>query len=265
MSEKLIFSILENFPSDYNEFQKSNTGRFKKYFEKAGIKNAKPITMKINPKKPQNNPKKAIQGKTILKYGENNYYIGDFKNNLKHGEGYHLTNGLVFIGRFEEDKKVEGFVMNSKTRKVVYEGEWKFNTYHGKGRLSRRNGQFYKGDFFKGKFQGKGTISWPNGDLYEGDFKNGRREGFGKFTFKNGDVYQGEFFGNVFHGNGTYFWVGGDEFKGRFENGKITGEGHMMYSIGILGSGVWDNDMKGVSFSLSKLSPSPSMIEFPRN
>lgn len=264
MSQTLIFSIFDNFSSDYKEFKKSNTGRIKQYFDQAGVSKAKSFKMKTKGQRAiGKKTKNMLHGKAVVEYGDKNYYIGDYKNNHKNGQGYHrFINGLVYVGRYEDDKKVDGIVIDPKTSKVVYEGDWNYDTYHGEGKLSRRNGQYYKGTFDNGKFHGKGMIYWPNGDIYEGDFKKGAREGYGKFIYGNGDRYEGEFRNNVYEGNGVYNWNEGDQFKGIFKNGKMTGEGEMKYSIGILGSGVWDN-MKGIDYSLTNLPP--SMQDLPRN
>ena len=62
----------------------------------------------------------------------------------------------------------------------------------------------------------------------------------GEFRFSNGDVYVGEFAKNKFNGFGKYKWQNGDLYDGEFHNGIITGKGDMIYAIGVVGSGVWN-------------------------
>ena len=267
MSDKLVLEIFKNFEKDFKEYHNAKSGRIRKYFDQVGVpvKNAKPFKMKLHNHKAIGEKKNSrLHGKVIIEFGKKNYYIGDYKNNQKNGHGYHhFNNGLVYIGKYENDKKIGGIVIDPESGKRVYEGDWGFDGYHGNGKLTRRSGVYYQGPFNKGLFEGQGEMHWPNGDRYVGNFANGFRCGYGKFFYDKGDTYIGEFKNNVFHGNGTYTWAEGDEYKGHFENGRMTGEGKMQYSIGILGSGVWDNKGNNIKYELTNLPP--SMQNIPRN
>lgn len=261
MSETLVFKIFQNFENDYQEYLKRKTGRIKEYFDSVGVKTPKVMNFK-------NKSHEAIgeiiggkiNGKVVIKFEDKNYYIGDYKNEVKNGYGFHFfKNGLIYLGMYDKDMKVDGIVKDPETMKIVYEGDWGFDTYHGKGKLTRRNGTYYQGDFEKGMMQGRGFMVWPNGDKYEGDFQKSTRTGQGRFTFKRGDIYQGQFRDNFFHGKGHYTWESGDEYDGNFENGHMCG-GDMKYSIGVLGSGVWDNQKSDVKYSLTNMPPSLQSI-----
>ena len=61
---------------------------------------------------------------------------------------YH--NGLVFKGKFSNDIKVNGIVFNSQNFNIVYEGDWKNDTYNGHGVLISQNDNKYQGEFVNG-------------------------------------------------------------------------------------------------------------------
>ena len=64
---------------------------------------------------------------------------------------------------------------------TMYDGAWKDDKYHGKGKESF--------NFNKG--------------FYDGDFEDGQKTGFGKFE-KDGIKYTGQFSEGFFHGKGIY-------------------------------------------------------------
>ena len=76
----------------------------------------------------------------MLKFEKNNYFIGNYEDNKKNGFGYHyFVNGLVYKGQYKNDQKVDGIVIDPLSKQIVYEGDWDYDTYHGKGKLTRRN------------------------------------------------------------------------------------------------------------------------------
>ena len=79
--------------------------------------------------------------------------------------------------------KMEQFMKVFLFMKVfIFKGFWKDNNYHGKGKLTR-----------------------PNGDTYEGDWKEDKREGFGiQFYKKSGHKYEGMWKNGNIHGHGTF-------------------------------------------------------------
>ena len=55
-----------------------------------------------------------------------------------------------------------------------YEGNWKDDKQHGKGKETWNNGdETYEGDFIEGKKNGKGKFTWIDKSYYEGDFVDG--------------------------------------------------------------------------------------------
>ena len=245
MSENLILDIFENFNSEFENFKQNNrNNKVEEYFKQIGCPNPKYFQIKGTKHEVIGFTKnKMVDGKCIIRYRPDDYFIGDYKNNKKHGYGYHrFVNGIVYKGQYDNDLKVGGIVFEPKLKKIIYEGEWAADLYNGKGKLTRLTNEQYIGDFRNGKFHGRGVLSWPNGAKYEGDFVEGVRQGEGRFVFNYGDEFIGQFANNKFNGHGRYIWKNGDMYEGEFVDGVMTGNGLMSYrELGILGSGVWDN------------------------
>ena len=87
------------------------------------------------------NDKREGNGKFIWKTGQ--YYIGQWKNNRKHGKGADYN----------------------KKGNLVYEGDYVNGKLDGNGRLMLKNGQYYIGQFKNGKRNGKGIIYYKNGNI----------------------------------------------------------------------------------------------------
>lgn len=62
------------------------------------------------------------------------------------------------------------------------------NVFHGEGKLSLGNGDYYEGQFENGKFSGEGYYKWISQPRlnYKGEFKNGKLHGTGTLTNMNG-------------------------------------------------------------------------------
>lgn len=84
--------------------------------------------------------------------------------------------------------------------KGVYEGSWKNDMKHGRGKMIYRAHKLYKeycGDWSENKFDGKGKLTFKAGKVYEGEFKDGKMDGEGTIRYrKSGDVYKGRFRNN---------------------------------------------------------------------
>ena len=79
------------------------------------------------------------------------YYIGEFKDKLKHGKG---------LAYFKNGQKYRGEFINGK--------------FEGNGKFIDGYGNYYIGEFKKGSRHGKGILYDKNGNiLYEGDFSDG--------------------------------------------------------------------------------------------
>jgi serine/threonine protein kinase len=96
-------------------------------------------------------------------------YIGEFKDNKKHGQGA--------INFAKGDK---------------YIGEFKYGKRHGLGTYTHANGAQYIGEYRYGKKYGFGFYTFSDGTEYVGEWKDDERIGQGTFAFADGKKYVGE-------------------------------------------------------------------------
>jgi hypothetical protein len=87
-----------------------------------------------------------------------------------------------------EDGKASGFGIGIVDEKGIYEGYWKENQRHGKGKYKWANGDTYEGEFSFDKKDGFGKYIFASGERYEGEWKNDLREGKGIIHTKEGKV-----------------------------------------------------------------------------
>ena len=127
-------------------------------------------------------------------------YVGQFKDDKKHGEGtFTLADGNKYIGQFRDGKR------------------------HGKGTAILAGGDKYVGQFKDDKKHGEGIYTTVNGDKYVGQFKDDKTHGEGTFTLASGYKYVGQFKEGKRHGKGVVFTVSGDKHVGQFIDDKYVG------------------------------------------
>ena len=88
--------------------------------------------------------------------GEGKLYIGEWRNNKRHGTGSYFFN----IPEWKENEHTEFWL--------------------------KENFENYTGDFVEDHFQGKGTYRWPDGQRYEGSFFASDKHGEGVFYYTTG-------------------------------------------------------------------------------
>ncbi len=110
-------------------------------------------------------------------------YEGSWENDVPQGEGTfydengHIcvksifTNEDIFSGygfRFQYKgphvsgkKHGYGTLINVVTKKIIYQGNWRYGQYHGRGTLYQDGDRIYKGEFCQGKFHGNGIMFYP--------------------------------------------------------------------------------------------------------
>ena len=116
-----------------------------------------------------------IDGFVVIKYNNKKTYVGEFKKNQKNGQGVSGFGMTYYIGKYQDDWKVDGIVYAMSNDQVVYTGGWGKDNYHGFGKLTRLNGQKYEGQFDYGQLHGQGKMTFLNNDVYEGEFQKSVR------------------------------------------------------------------------------------------
>ena len=168
--------------------------------------------------------------------GQNYYYIGQWLNNDKHGNGvkYDLKKKIIYEGGFDKNKyHGKGILYDKKVGK--YDGDWENDVKKGKGKQYDKKGiLIYDGEFKNDKYWGQGIKFYEDGEIeYEGEWENGMKNGDGKKYyegFKDKIEYMGEFNNDKFHGFGTYYDERGYVlYNGEYKNSKKNGKGIQYY------------------------------------
>ena len=73
-----------------------------------------------------------------------------------------------------------------------YEGEWKCNYRHGKGRMVWADGSKFEGEWHMDK-RVKGEMQMKDETIYKGEFKDDMFHGKGEILFKDRKVFYGKF------------------------------------------------------------------------
>ena len=183
-----------------------------------------------------------------LTFASGNKYVGEFKNNKRHGQGtYIYAGGAIESGIWENGKLLDVDVSKLPDCKSSstyrhncfgtythadgdkYVGEFKDNKGHGQGAYNYVNGDKFVGEYKDGKRHGQGAYTFASGNKFVGEWKNGKRHGQGAYTFASGDKYVGEWKNGKRHGQGTYTYASGSKYVGEFKNNKRHGQGTYTY------------------------------------
>ena len=208
----------------------------------------------------------------IISFSNGDKYLGEWKNNLRHGQGtYTWSNGGKYVGEYKNDKqhgwgtytygkgewegdkyigefkdgKFHGQGTFTSVLGETYVGKYKDGKRHGHGTAKFGKGEWeggqYVGEYKEGKFHGQGTYTYADGDKYVGEWKDHGRHGQGTTTYADGDKYVGEFKDNKRHGQGTLTWADGDKYVGKYKDGKKHGQGTYTFPDG-QHVGEWKDD-----------------------
>lgn len=67
--------------------------------------------------------KPSLKGFSVVKYPNKLFYIGEMIDGYKNGEGYfYMGDNIIFKGIYKLDQKFSGFLMQTNTKKKIYEG-----------------------------------------------------------------------------------------------------------------------------------------------
>ena len=157
-------------------------------------------------------------------------YHGEFRHNKRNGHGeVKRGDDVLFEGGWVDGKKEgPGKEISGCT---IYSGDFKQGERHGKGLLSRRDGQLiYNGDWLNGKKNGEGCEILKGGIKYVGNFRDDRYEGHGKQWQEDVLVFEGEFVNGLRDGPGTVYNQDGSIItKGVFRKSRLNGECTIYY------------------------------------
>ncbi|XP_062444682.1 radial spoke head 10 homolog B-like isoform X1 [Rhea pennata] len=162
-------------------------------------------------------------------------YTGYWCNGKRHGKGtiyYNRGRTSWYSGDWVNNNK-EGWGVRRYKSGNIYEGQWKKNVRHGKGRMRWLTAnQEYAGQWEYGIQHGFGTHIWflqrmplsqyPLRNKYIGDFVNGNRHGHGRFIYASGAMYDGEWVCNKKHGRGKFVFKNGHVYEGEFVDDHIA-------------------------------------------
>jgi len=171
-----------------------------------------------------------VPGSSILTFKDGKY-DGEIKNGKRQGKGLlKFNDGNIYDGEWKDDLKDGQGILYNAEKSIIYKGTWQKDAYFtGKGTLENSTGQIYTGDFKEGKYYGKGILLYSKKDLngylkFEGEFKNGKFDGQGILEKSDGKKYEGEWRYGKMHGNGILFNSDGTvNCQGKFEDDYFMG------------------------------------------
>lgn len=151
-------------------------------------------------------------------------------------------------------------VINDSIVIGTYKGEFRYHKFHGKGKFTFNNGNFYEGQFKSGLYNGSGVLVYPDGSVKAGIWEDhvlverdekikaslkcldgNCKDGNGKSIDYKGREYEGQFKDGKYHGFGKMVYSGGDYYKGNWEEGLPHGKGSRYLRNGHTISGPWEN------------------------
>lgn len=143
-------------------------------------------------------------GECQFTYDNDDVYIGNWKDGLKHGFGVAIyACGNQYAGTWMNDLK-NGLGTFTFADGSCYVGSWKDDKKHGLGNAFFESKNEYDGEWEEDAMHGKGTFFYSNGDIYTGDWNKNTIQGFGVWTSAmRTDQYEGEWHKGVRHGKGV--------------------------------------------------------------
>lgn len=150
---------------------------------------------------------------------------GTFVNGLIEGEGEEKwANGNSFKGNYTQGAK-NGFGVliwenENKAKEEKYEGEFKDNVFHGKGKYQWGNKKQYVGDWLNGMMDGEGVFTWKDGRVFKGKYKLDKRNGFGIMEWSDGRTWRGNWKDEKQDGVGYLKNENGEEQAGLWDDGQ---------------------------------------------
>ncbi|XP_057681848.1 radial spoke head 10 homolog B isoform X1 [Corythoichthys intestinalis] len=115
-------------------------------------------------------------------YPSGNIYFGEWKQNLRYGEGTMrwLSLGQLYVGNWHDGVQ-QGHGTHVWLMKRTEPG------------AEFRPSNQYTGNFFQGYRHGPGIFYYAGGAIYEGGWQDNKKHGKGKVTLKDGYEFEGQF------------------------------------------------------------------------
>ena len=160
------------------------------------------------------------------------FYYGNYINNVPKGYGYCIYNNN---NNNNNHQNIFNFNNNNKNNNnnTIIEGEFKKNFIQGIGIENNSNKNIYKGSYNKGKYEGIGTYIWENGSIYQGEWKENTMSGYGIIKYNNNNnenyFYEGEIQNGYMDGLG-YFNFNGNKYVGYYKKDLKEGFGVFVWS-----------------------------------
>lgn len=160
-------------------------------------------------KKKQKSEDGTVKGE---KWMTSQQYIGDWKENKKHGYGIKIyDNKDKYEGYWDNDlrngKGTYWVCIGKNKYRKLYTGDWKNNKKEGNGIYFYKDGSCYDGCWKNSKRHGKGLMIYANEDIYEGNWAEDLKDGYGILEKKCGDKYYGYWNLGMKEGQGYYFYM----------------------------------------------------------
>ena len=118
---------------------------------------------------------------SLLNCPNGKVYVGEYKNNKKHGTGsvYDKNGKLIYYGKFFNDKPTGKYPMQETWAQYTFET------------INYIEGDKYVGELKNGKPHGKGMVIWAEGFgiVWYGEWADGKRDGYGIYIYGNGSEF----------------------------------------------------------------------------
>lgn len=154
--------------------------------------------------------------------GDNNYYVGYWKDGKYDGYGYYVKDNKVVTIAIYEDGKVKTPIGKSYLDGASTQQGCTGDCKNGYGSIKYTSNDSYFGYWKNGTYSPMGAYYYSNGDSYYGNFdSNGKRSGFGFYFWKDGGHYNGDWLNGTKHGYGIYTSSTGNIQEGNWVNGEL--------------------------------------------
>ena len=146
---------------------------------------------------------------------------GCVSGDCQNGQGVYIDVDGKYVGEFK-DNSYHGKGVYTYSNGGKYVGEWKDDLQNGKGIYTYADGRKYEGGWKDGKYNGQGIYTYLDGRKYEGGWKDGKYNGKGIYTYADGRKYEGGWKDGKYNGQGIETLPNGKKIVGEFRNGKLV-------------------------------------------